>query len=81
VAEVVKRSDLDTVTVLRIIGDNDTPGGKVTGPVAVRYPDAPEKLILAKLDQLAGQGLIEYGTVITRCWLTDAGRQKLAEES
>jgi len=75
----VKRSDLDTVTVLRAIADQEYPGAKVTDLIAAKYPGAPPKLILAKLDQLAGQGLIEYGVVITRPWLTGAGRQMLAD--
>lgn len=73
----MKRSDLDTVTVLRIIDGKGEPGAKVTDLIVAAYPDAPSKLILAKLDQLARQGLIEYGVVITRPWLTDAGRARM----
>lgn len=77
----MKRSDLDTVTVLRIIDGKGEPGAKVTGLIAAAYPQAPAKLILSKLEQLAGQGLIEYGVVITRPWLTDEGRQMLAGDA
>ena len=74
----MKRSDLDTVTVLRIIDGKGAGGVKVTDLIAAAYPEAPAKLILAKLEQLAQLGFIEYGVVITRPWLTDAGRQRVA---
>ena len=73
----MKRSDLDTVTVLRLIAGKGEGGVKVTDLIAATYPDAPAKLILAKLGQLAQQGPIEYGVVITRSWLTDAGRARV----
>lgn len=73
----MKRSDLDTVTVLRIIAGKGAGGEKVTGLIADAYPEAHPKVILAKLEHLAHLGLIEYGVVITRPWLTDAGRARV----
>jgi hypothetical protein len=75
----VKRSDLDTVTVLGIIAGKEPDGPKVTSLIAARYPQAPEKVIVAKLYQLSSQRLIDYGVSVSYPWLTDAGRQKLAE--
>lgn len=36
-----------------------------------------EKAVIAKLEQLAAKGLIEYGVAASYGWLTDAGRTAL----
>ena len=76
----MKRSDLDTVTVLRIIdGKPDDWRTWTTDYIAGQMPDVPPKVILAKLEQLAGKGLVEYGVAVQGCWLTGAGKQLLAQ--
>lgn len=75
----MKRSDLDTVAILRLIAAKpDNWREWTTDYLARQLPDVPPKVILAKLERLDRQGLIEYGVSIRGCWLTDAGRQMLA---
>ena len=89
----MKRSDLDTAEMLRLIDEmgterrgtdtwqlfDDLMSGRVapSPDVPARLPDVPYKVVVAKLEQLVRLRLIEYGTVITRPWLTDAGRARL----
>ena len=78
----MKRSDLDTVTVLRLIdGRSDNWREWTSDYLARQLPGVPPKVILAKLEQLAGQDLVEYGVTIRGCWLTAAGRQMLAGDA
>ena len=47
-----------------------------------RLPQYPYKVVLARIEQLAGNrhgALLDWGVVINRPWLTDAGKAKLAE--
>jgi hypothetical protein len=76
----VKRSDLDGMTVLRLIGEkpDDWPGW-TANYLETRLPGVPPKVILAKLSQLNVKGLIDWGIAVQGCWLTKEGRQKLAE--
>jgi len=77
----VKRSDLGTVDVLRLIAGKPENFREWTSDYLARQlPDVPPKVILAKLDQLDGMGLIDCGVSIRGCWLTRAGRQMLAAE-
>jgi hypothetical protein len=80
-AEDVKRSDLDTVTMLRLIaGKPDGWHGWTMGYLESQLPGVPSKVILAKLYQLGTQDLVDWGIAAPGCWLTGAGRQKLAED-
>lgn len=90
----MKRSDLDTGQMLRLISEmsaehpavsslkfvEDWLSGEIwpSPDVPARMPFAPRKVVLAKLEQLVRLNLIEYGTVITRPWLTGAGQARLA---
>lgn len=76
----MKRSDLDGMTVLRLVAEkpDDWPGW-TTNYLETRLPGVPPKVILAKLSQLNVKGLIDWGIAIQGCWLTKEGRQVLAE--
>jgi hypothetical protein len=60
--------------MLRLIGMSK-PGR--TPSIPELMPAVPPKLVERKLEKLADQGLIEFGTVITRPWLTDKGREAI----
>jgi hypothetical protein len=78
----MKRSDLDTAAVLRLLGewrDTDAPG-RATVYVADHMPgDVPPKVVTAKLYQLCDQGLVDYGVAVEYCFLTREGRQFVAD--
>jgi hypothetical protein len=78
----VKRSDLDTAAVLRLLGEwqDDEAPGRATNYIAGHLPgDVPPKVVTAKLHQLCDQGLVDYGVAIEFCFLTREGRRALAE--
>lgn len=72
-----KRSDIDTREILQAcqrFKDRlaDTPDVVLKG----RYP---VKVIMAKLARLREQGYLDYGVSLRTAWLTDKGRQYLAD--
>ncbi len=76
---MVKRSNVDPIEVLRASQafhtdsyHNDTP----EIALADRYP---KKVILAKMDQMRGQGLLEVGVSLRTAWPTEKGLALLAE--
>ena len=92
-AAVAKRSDVPLLDVLRAIKvmHDEVPdfvysdaciAWVMTHPrpaIIERFPQFPPKVVLARLQQLADQRLIEYGTSINWPWLTPQGKQRLAE--
>lgn len=76
----VKRSDLGTADMLRLIDEmRDEPLRGDGRDVPGRLPGVPYKVVLAKLEQLGEQRLIDWGVVITRPWLTGAGQARLRQ--
>ena len=76
----MKRSDLDTAEMLRLIDEMRAgPLGEDTRDVPARLPGVPYKVVLAKLEQLGAQRLIDWGVVITRPWLTGYGMARLRQ--
>jgi len=92
-AAVVKRSDVPVADVLRAIQamHDEVPdfvdlGARVAWvlkhprpSIIERFPQFPPKVVLARLQQMENQRLIEYGTSINWPWLTPQGKQRLAE--
>jgi hypothetical protein len=68
----VKRSDVPVDAVLRAI--RDYPAGT---HIPRLFPQFPQKLTEKRLEQLCDQGLIDFGVVITRPWLTSAGKERI----
>lgn len=69
----MKRSDLDTYTVLEAVHQ-----GNVYGRLTPRYP---HKVITAALERELHTGHIDYGTSIASPWLTDEGRAWLEHDA
>lgn len=69
----MKRADIDDAAVLALVGN------AVDVAELMVERGIPYKLALAKLEHLSDRGLIDYGVVLNRPWLTDAGRALLAE--
>ena len=68
----MKRSDLTTQAVLEAVRD-----GGAWDALTSRYP---EKVVLAALVREDRAGRIDYGTTITRPWLTGKGKAAIAGE-
>lgn len=67
-----KRSDITTQTVLQAC--------ELKGHTAVNLKNktkAPTKVIYAALSRDYDSGLLEYGTALGACWLTEEGKKYL----
>jgi len=69
----MKRSDIPVDEVLQAIRDH--PAGT---HIPRLFPQFPAKLMEKRLEQMSDRGLIDWGVVITRPWLTRAGETELA---
>jgi hypothetical protein len=71
---VVKRADLPLIDVLRAIDQSPS-----AAHVPSLFPQFPYKIVMARLMQMEDKGLIDYGVVITRPWLTGKGSALLRD--
>lgn len=69
----MKRSDLDTRTVLEAIRQ-----GAAFGRLGEHHPP---KVVLAALEREVRAGRIEYGTSIASPWITDEGQAWIAQDA
>jgi hypothetical protein len=75
VGGMMKLADLSSLDMLKLIAEN--PPGPGTKSIPEAMPAVPRKLVTKKLEILARQGLIEYGVILTRPWLTAKGREAI----
>lgn len=68
----MKRSDLDTITLLTTV---DYWGTSAWLRLRDRYPP---KLIRSAIERDCRRGLLDYGVAAERPWLTEKGRMRLA---
>jgi hypothetical protein len=70
------RSDIPDELVLRLVAN----GSGALRITTYLYP-WPRKLVVAKVLSMVDRGLLDYGVMPERPWLTDEGRTRLEEAS
>lgn len=80
--DMMQVKDIPDVTVLRAVSDSNMGGYDISSfMMLLNRTGAPPKVVLRKMEKLAGKGLIEYGTSINCCWLTKSGQIRLDNDS